>query len=111
MHMIALTVHLHQFRFEVGQTIIQIMHRRQAFKYELMPTGEQQRMMRRFSGACRFVFNKALALQKTRFDQGEKKLAYADLCKLLTEWKYQKDTAWLCETPSQPLQQKLRACL
>ena len=50
------------------------MQRLQAFKYELMPTGEQQRDMRRFAGSCRFVFNKALALQKERYEQGEKKL-------------------------------------
>ncbi|SOC25854.1 putative transposase, partial [Thalassospira xiamenensis] len=30
--------------------------------------------MRRFAGACRFVFNKALALQKERYEAGEKKL-------------------------------------
>ncbi|QTF94217.1 MAG: helix-turn-helix domain-containing protein [Halomonas sp. BM-2019] len=29
------------------------MQHLQAFKYELMPTGEQQRQMRRFAGACR----------------------------------------------------------
>ncbi len=40
------------------------MKRLQAFKYELQPNGEQQRAMRRFAGSCRFVFNKALALQK-----------------------------------------------
>ncbi|MFC3606556.1 helix-turn-helix domain-containing protein [Stutzerimonas tarimensis] len=34
------------------------MQRLQAFKYELMPTGEQQ--MRRFAGSCRFVFNGAV---------------------------------------------------
>jgi putative transposase len=28
--------------------------------------------MRRFAGACRFVFNRALALQKERFERGEK---------------------------------------
>jgi transposase len=42
------------------------LKRLQAFKYELMPTGDQQRQMRRFAGSCRFVFNKALALQKGR---------------------------------------------
>jgi len=40
------------------------MERLQAFKFELMPTGEQQRDMRRFAGSCRFVFNKALAMQQ-----------------------------------------------
>ncbi|MFT4100339.1 MAG: RNA-guided endonuclease TnpB family protein [Burkholderiaceae bacterium] len=59
----------------------------QAFKYELMPTGGQQRDMRRFAGSCRFAFNKALALQKERYEQGEKKLGYAGLCRLLTEWR------------------------
>jgi putative transposase len=56
------------------------MQRRQTFKYELMPTGDQQRDMRRFAGSCRFVFNKALALQKEHYAQGEKKLGYAGLC-------------------------------
>jgi putative transposase len=84
------------------------MQRLQAFKYELMPTGEQRRNMRRFSGSCRFVFNKALALQKERFEQGEKKLGYGGLCKHLTEWKTEPDTAWLKDTPSQALQQSLK---
>ena len=57
------------------------MQRLQAFKYELIPDGQQVRQMRRFAGSCRFVFNKALALQKERYEQGEKKLGYAGLCK------------------------------
>ena len=52
------------------------MQRLQAYKFELRPTGEQQRQMRRFSGLCRFVFNKALALHKERYEQGEKKVGY-----------------------------------
>ncbi|MDC7713724.1 transposase [Vogesella sp. LYT5W] len=84
------------------------MQRLQAFKYELMPNGEQQRNMRRFAGACRFVFNKALALQKDRQAQGEKKLSYAAICKALVEWKQQAQTLWLNETPSQALQQSLK---
>ena len=49
------------------------MQKLQAFKYELMPNGEQLRNMRRFAGACQFVFNQGLALQKAR----KKKLSYA----------------------------------
>jgi hypothetical protein len=51
----------------------QAMQRIQAFKYELMPNGEQQRQMRGFAGSCRHVFNHALAIQKERFERGEKK--------------------------------------
>ena len=84
------------------------MQRLQAFKYELMPNGEQQRQMRRFAGSCRFVFNKALALQKARYERGEKKLGYAGLCKLLTEWRNSTETAWLADAPVHPLQQTLK---
>ena len=84
------------------------MQRLQAFKYELMPDGQQVRQMRRFAGSCRFVFNKALALQKARYERGEKKLGYAGLCKLLTEWRNSAETAWLADSPSQTLQQVLK---
>jgi putative transposase len=46
------------------------MKRLQAFKYELMPNGEQRRQMRRFAGSCRFVFNQALALQMRTYQAG-----------------------------------------
>lgn len=64
--------------------------------------------MRRFAGSCRFVYNKALALQKVRYEQGEKKLGYAGLCKLLTEWRNSADTQWLADAPTHPLQQTLK---
>lgn len=84
------------------------MQRLQAYKYELMPDGQQERQMRRFAGSCRFVFNKALALQKERHARGEKKLGYAGLCKLLTEWRNGTETAWLADAPVHPLQQTLK---
>ena len=84
------------------------MQRLQAFKYELMPDGQQERQMRRFAGSCRFVFNKALALQKSRYAQGEKKLGHAGLCKLLTEWRNGSETPWLADAPVHPLQQTLK---
>ena len=84
------------------------MQRLQAYKYELKPNGEQQRNMRRFAGSCRFVFNKALAMQKALYEQGEKKLGYAGLCKALTTWRNAEDTAWLADAPVHPLQQALK---
>lgn len=85
-----------------------IMVRLQAFKYELRPNSEQQRTMRRFAGSCRFVFNQALALQRKRYDQGEKKLGYAELCRELTAWRNSADTPWLADAPVHPLQQTLK---
>ncbi|SOZ29537.1 putative transposase [Cupriavidus taiwanensis] len=73
-----------------------------------MPTGEQQRNMRRFAGSCRFLFNKALALQKERYEQGEMKLGYAGLCKLLTAWRNGTEMPWLKDAPTHPLQQALK---
>jgi len=84
------------------------MKRLQAFKYELMPNGEQQRDMRCFAGARRFVFNKALALQKAQYETGKKKLSYAGLCKQLTEWRRSDETPWLAQMHSQVLQQSLK---
>jgi putative transposase len=84
------------------------MQRLQAFKFSLMLGGQQERQMRRFAGSCRFVFNKALALQKEGYEQGEKKFSYAGLCKLLTEWRNSTETAWLADAPVHPLQQTLK---
>ena len=64
--------------------------------------------MRRFAGSCRFVFNKALAFQKERYENGEKKLGYAGLCKRLTEWRNSSEMAWLADAPVHPLQQTLK---
>lgn len=84
------------------------MQRLQTYKYELRPHGHQERQMRRFAGSCRFVFNRALALQKERYEQGEKKLGFAGLCKLLTEWRNSTETVWLADAPVHPLQQTLK---
>jgi putative transposase len=84
------------------------MQRLQAFKFELRPNGTQERNMRRFAGACRFVYNEALALQKARYERGEKKLGYARLCELLTQCRNSAQTSWLRDAPTHPLQQAFK---
>ncbi len=86
--------------------MIQGMQRLQAYKYELRPDGRQERQMRRFAGSCRFVFNEALALQKARYERGEKKLGYAGLRKRLTEWRNSTETAWLADAPGRNVRAK-----
>jgi len=84
------------------------MKRLQAYQYELMPNGEQRRNMRRFAGSCRFVFNKALALQKENHEAGNKFIAYVAMAKLLTGWRNGVDTPWLKDAPCHPLQHALK---
>lgn len=64
--------------------------------------------MQCFAGACRLVFNKALDIQKARHELGERKLSYAELCKLLTCWRHDANTPWLQQAPTHPLQQSLK---
>ncbi|VWB99067.1 RNA-guided endonuclease InsQ/TnpB family protein [Burkholderia lata] len=84
------------------------MRRLQAFKFELMPNGEQQRDMRRFAGSCRFVYNKALALQKENYEAGGKFIGYVAMAKHLMEWRNGGETPWLKDAPVHPLQQALK---
>jgi len=84
------------------------MQRLQAFKFQLMPNGAQQRDMRRFAGSCRFVYNKALALQQSHHEAGGKFIGYVALAKHLTDWRHSSETPWLKEAPCHPLQHALK---
>jgi putative transposase len=81
------------------------MERRQTFRFELRESGEQSRQMRRYAGSVRFVYNKALALQKEMYELIGKSHTRFQLDKLLTLWK--QETPWLSETPSHSLEQSL----
>ena len=78
------------------------MLRLQAYKFEMMPNGEQIRLLRQFAGSCRFVYNKGLALNLERYRKKEKRLGYAGLCALLPAWKI--EHPFLSDVPAQALQ-------
>ncbi|ECD1421513.1 transposase [Salmonella enterica subsp. enterica serovar Brunei] len=84
------------------------MLKRQAFKFQLRPNGQQERDMRCFAGACRFVFNRGLALQNENHEAGDKYIPYTKMASWLIEWKGDAETQWLKESPSQSLQQSLK---
>ncbi|WP_000826470.1 RNA-guided endonuclease InsQ/TnpB family protein [Escherichia coli] len=84
------------------------MKRLQAFKFQLRPGGQQESEMRRFAGACRFVFNRALALQNENHEAGNKYIPYGKMASWLVEWKNATEMQWLKDSPSQPLQQSLK---
>jgi putative transposase len=84
------------------------MQRLQAFKYALRPNGEQQRQLRCFAGCCRFVFNRALALQRAQYEAGGSYIGYVAMAKRLTQWRNGAETPWLKAAPVHPLQHALK---
>jgi transposase len=88
------------------------MLRRQGFPFELLPKGQETRHLQRFAGSCRLVYNKALPINKERYEKKEKRLGYAELCALLPSWK--REHPFLSGVPAQAWQQALknleRAC-
>ena len=80
---------------------------RKAFKFEIMPNGEQIRKMKQFCGCSRFVFNRALAWQNEQYGQDNSvKFSYTKIANLLPHWK--KELLWLKDCHSQVLQQLLK---
>ena len=70
------------------------------YKYRIYPTKNQQKLLEKHFGCCRFVYNWWLWLSKDKY------LGCYDLCKEMT--KIKKDYLWLNEAPIQSLQQSLR---
>jgi putative transposase len=86
-----------------------IMPRFQAYRFELRPNGEQECKLRQFAGSARYVWNRALAMEKEEREKtGRKHSGYAALCRELTRWRSDRETAWLSESPVHTSQQALR---
>lgn len=84
------------------------MEKLQAYKFRLRPKAGQENLMRRFAGCCRFLWNKALALEKETCESEGKRLGFVLLCKILRDWKKDDATSFLSESHSQILQQTLK---
>jgi putative transposase len=74
----------------------------------MRPTREQEQALMRQAGACRWVWNWALARRKEYFAQHGKGIPAKELSAELTALKEQPETAWLKEHDSQALQQVLK---
>ena len=84
------------------------MKRLQAYQFQLKTTPGMDSRMRQFSGSCRFVWNKALALQQERYQAEGTRINYNDLAGLLVAWKKDSETSFLAGVHSQILQQTLK---
>lgn len=79
-----------------------------AYKFRIYPTPEQETVLRKTIGSCRFVYNWALAQRREAWVSQKKSVSYNSTSKSLTELKDSPEKAWLNEVSSVCLQQSLR---
>lgn len=77
-----------------------------AYKYRLLPSGEQKKTLNKWMGACRFVFNLGLEVKKTAWESAKVNVSAYDLMKQLTELK-RTECKWLAECCAQCLESSL----
>lgn len=75
----------------------------QSFRQRIYPTPEQQTYLRREFGACRFVYNWALALRAKSWTESKTRLTSSTVGKQLTLLKTDKDHLWLNEASARSL--------
>ena len=80
---------------------------RKAVRYRLETTPEQENLLARAAGCVRFVWNRALAIQKSYLEHGCGLLSYVDMAKCLTTWRHSEAFGFLAESPSMSQQQTL----
>lgn len=81
---------------------------RKAFKFRLKVSSETNQKLANYAGGCRFVWNKALALNLDRLNKKQPILWYEELNFWTTLWKKSDEYGFLKDLPSQVLQQKLK---
>jgi putative transposase len=81
---------------------------RRAYKYRFYPTPQQAELLNRTFGSVRYVYNRALAERSRAWTQEQKRVTFAQTCRMLTAWKNDPDTAWLYEVSNVALQQGLQ---
>lgn len=79
-----------------------------SFKLRLYPTAEQEALMWKHVGSCRFIWNYMLDLQQKRYEQGEKHLSAFDMINLLKPLKREAGFEWLSECSAQSLMEICR---
>lgn len=79
-----------------------------SYKIRLYPTKQQEELMWKHIGACRYIWNYMLAKQQEVREQGGKHLSTFDMIKLLTPLKNDLEHEWLYEISNASLQTSCR---
>jgi len=83
------------------------MKKLKAYKYRLYPNKQQQELLSKHFGCCRFIYNYALANKIEYYTKEKKTLSRFEIQKNLVLMKSAEETAWLKEVNSQSLQAAL----
>jgi transposase len=83
------------------------MIERKVFKFKLEPTAEQERMLKAFAGARRFVYNWGLNRCREYYKETGQGISWQQLSQEFTALKNQPGLEWLQEMDAQALQQAL----
>ena len=78
--------------------------RRKAYKYRIYPNKEQQELINKHIGCCRYVYNLCLEKKINAYKTSKKSLSKFDLMKLLPALKKEQETSFLKEVNSLSLQ-------
>jgi putative transposase len=79
-----------------------------AYRYRFYPSSEQADLLARTFGCVRYVYNRALAERSRAWTQEQRRVSFAETCRMLTAWKADPETAWLYEVSNVALQQGLQ---
>jgi putative transposase len=81
---------------------------KRAYKYRFYPSPDQADLLARTFGSVRWVYNRALAERSAAWTQEQRRVTFAETCRMLTEWKADPETVWLYEVSNVALQQGLQ---
>jgi len=87
---------------------VAVMLIRKAFKYRLDTPVETEQLMSQYAGNCRFLWNKALALNFHYLENKQPLLWYQELDWFSKLWKQSEEYSFLKLSPAQTLQQTLK---
>jgi putative transposase len=74
-----------------------------SYKVRIFPTKDQEQLIYKHIGCCRFIWNYMLDLQQTRYKNKEQHLSAFDMMKLFTPLKKQEEYKWLNEVSNMSL--------
>src|SRR5690348_2559199 len=79
-----------------------------SYRIRAYPNGAQRRLLGRWFGATRWLWNTALGIRSEGYRACGLRLAGNDLSRWLTQWKRTTGHEWLAEVPATMLTQCLR---